>query len=201
MSSKQVLWGLVPWLLYAVVTIPDDDRAAEVAALVALAWALGAAARDLYQRRSVKIVDACAIAIFGGYAILGAWGSQSTASTIEDQGRGLAAAVLAAVMLVSAAISPFTEQYARESVPPVYWTSPVFRSIHRDLSIRWGVAIVFVAISYLVAEDVHAVQGSNLVTFALTWILPLIAIVVAVRSTTTSTAPEGSRKLFRSGTP
>ena len=35
MSSKQVLWGLVPWLLYAVLTIPDGDRASLLAAVVA----------------------------------------------------------------------------------------------------------------------------------------------------------------------
>ncbi|QIY65844.1 MULTISPECIES: hypothetical protein [unclassified Streptomyces] len=48
--------------------------------------------------------------------------------------------VIAAVALGSLAFTPFTEQYARESVPPGYGDSPVFRRTNRVLTaIRGGV--------------------------------------------------------------
>jgi len=213
LSSKQVLWGLVPWLLYAVVTIPDGDRASLLAAVVAAAWAIAAMSRAFASRSRPKILEVCAAAVFMTFALIGLLGSAGMRNILDDQGRGLAAAILAAAMLVSAAVHPFTEQYTPNDVPPSYRSSPVFRSVHRDLSIRWGCTIAVVAISYLIEADVRAAQGSEVLAFALTWLIPLGAVAVAARQSKVSgvgrkaaaaasgTWPDPNTKFFRSGTP
>ena len=43
---------------------------------------------------------------------------------LAGYGRALAAAILAAVIFLLLPVMPFTEQYARESVPREYWHSP-----------------------------------------------------------------------------
>ena len=71
MSSKQVLWGLVPWLLYAVLTIPDGDRAGLVAAVVAVAWAVAATvARDSHRDVGRRSSTSAAFAVFGDFALI-----------------------------------------------------------------------------------------------------------------------------------
>jgi hypothetical protein len=38
--------------------------------------------------------------------------------------------------------TPFTEQYARESVPRQFWSSPAFKQTNRRLTIMWAFAEV-----------------------------------------------------------
>lgn len=213
MSSKQVLWGLVPWLLYAVLTVPGGQHADLIAAAVAAGWSVITVVRAFAAGRRPKIIDLCGLAVFATYTVIEAIGSDNTRGVLDDQGRGLAVAILAATMLISAAVHPFTEQYARSDVPDSYRSSPVFRSVHRDLSIRWGCTIAAVAISYLVEADVRAAQGSELLAFVLSWVVPVAAVAVAARQSRVSgpgrraaaaaagTWPEAQTRFFRSGTP
>ena len=50
---------------------------------------------------------------------------------------------------------PFTEQFARESVPQAYWSSPTFKKINRVLSAAWGVAIFAVGVSRVGAAAIN----------------------------------------------
>jgi hypothetical protein len=49
---------------------------------------------------------------------------------------------------------PFTEQFARESVPKSEWSSPTFKKINRVLSTGWGAAIFFLGVSRVLAAVV-----------------------------------------------
>lgn len=212
MSSKQVLLGLIPWMLYAVLTIPEGESAGIVAAVIAAIWAAGAVLRLVIVKHRPKMLDACGLGVFAAFTAIEVFGTDHARTILDNQGRGLAAAVLAAVMLLSAPAHPFTEQYTRSDIPPMYRSSPVFRSVHRDLSIRWGCTIAFVAVSYLVEADVRAAQGSDVLTFVLTWIVPIGAVAVAARQSQVSSVgrraaaapgswPEPNTNFFRSGTP
>jgi hypothetical protein len=57
--------------------------------------------------------------------------------------RAIAAALLASIALGSLFFTPFTEQYARESVPRKFWHSPTFEATNRRLTTMW--ALVFAA--------------------------------------------------------
>jgi hypothetical protein len=50
---------------------------------------------------------------------------------------------------------PFTEQYARESVPEQFWSSPRFKAVNRQLTTMW--ACVFAAMVPL-----HVIAGDGL---------------------------------------
>ena len=70
----------------------------------------------------MKLLEAVAVPVF---AAIGVWALLvSTADgALAVYGRGIASLVLAAILWASLAWRPFTEQYARESVPQLYWES------------------------------------------------------------------------------
>ena len=46
--------------------------------------------------------------------------------------------ILGLIILILVPFIPFTEQFARESVPRSQWTSPTFKKIILGLSAAWG---------------------------------------------------------------
>ncbi len=50
---------------------------------------------------------------------------------------------------------PFYEQFARESVPQAYWSSPTFKKINRVLSAGWSLAIFAVGVSRVLAAAIN----------------------------------------------
>ncbi len=130
------------------------------------------------------MIDVTGVATFGALALIGFSGGQSATNRIADYGRGTAALVLAAIMLVSSVTMPFTEQYARESVPRQYRGSPVFRSVNRRISALWGGAAVIMGAGHLLAGRLdpasNPVTGARPVDLILNWALPIALILFAV---------------------
>ena len=84
---------------------------------------------------------------------------------IVDYGRGVCALILAVIMLGSLLVVPFTEQYAREQVPPAYWHSPVFRVLNRRISAAFGLAVlVMAAVTSCPAGSSHAATSPRSAT-------------------------------------
>jgi hypothetical protein len=61
------------------------------------------------------------------------------------------ALIIGVVILATLPVVPFTEQFARQSTPQAYWNSPTFKRINRVLSTGWGLALIGVGISRLIA--------------------------------------------------
>jgi hypothetical protein len=83
---------------------------------------------------------------------------------------------------------PFTEQYARESVPREYWQSPTFRSINRRISAAWGGAIAVMALSHVAGgmfetPDAGARLLHRPVDLLFNWIVPALLLWAAARYT------------------
>ena len=183
MNSNKMFLSLIPWVVFSVII---NRRGADAAAIAALA----AAVLSLYflvkqsQKGGVKTIDITGVATFGLLAFTGFSGGQSTTDWIADYGRGTAALVLAAIMLGSAITVPFTEQYARESVPREYWTSPVFRSVNRRISALWGGVAAVMGAGHLLAGRLdpasNPVAGARPVDLILNWALPIALILFAV---------------------
>ncbi|MCE3554130.1 hypothetical protein LWC33_22095 [Pseudonocardia sp. RS11V-5] len=95
--------------------------------------------------------------------------------------------MLGLTILVTAPFSPFTAEYARQSTPREYWGSPTFLEITRTISTVCGVALVVMGVAAVVvsALDVHAdgTDSAYLLDLLLNWVVPIVAIVVAVRFT------------------
>jgi F0F1-type ATP synthase membrane subunit a len=99
-------------------------------------------------------------------------------------------------MLGSLLFVPFTEQYARESVPPEYWHSPLFRVINRHISAAFAVAILVMAASHFYSgyrESQHDL--SQRLNLLLNWAVPIVVILAAIRYTSriTSDSAQPSR--------
>jgi hypothetical protein len=183
MNSNKMCLSLIPWAAFSVIINRRGADAAAIAALAAAALSLFFLVRES-QKGGVKVIDVTGIATFGALALIGFSGGQSATNWIADYGRGTAALVLAAIMLASSITMPFTQQYARESVPREYWSSPVFRSVNRRISALWGGAAAVMGVGHLLAGRLdpasNPVTGARPVDLILNWALPIGLILFAV---------------------
>ena len=111
-----------------------------------------------------------------------------TAVALQDPGasewvtryaRAMAAALLALIAFGSLLVVPFTEQYARESVPRQLWSSPRFRKINRQLTTMW--ALVFAAM--VPAHVIAGAVGTHRANLIFNWAIPIALIVWAAKRT------------------
>lgn len=143
------------------------------------------AAWGAFRGRSWKILDVTAIAVFGILAVVGLFAGDQLNVTLTNFARGGLTFVLAAIMLISAFTIPFTEQYARESVDPALWHSPIFREKNRRISLVWAGAVFLMGCSHVVAGVLadHAAPGTAPGNVILNWVIPIVLIVLAVKQT------------------
>lgn len=104
---------------------------------------------------SVKVLEIGSLALFGAlvfYTLVAApeW-TVATVRLAVDAG-------LFAIALVSLLVGrPFTLQYARESVPKEFWSSPLFLSTNRQITAAWTAAFAVMAGADAAAQYVDAI--------------------------------------------
>jgi hypothetical protein len=187
MDAKRFLIALAPWVLFALVAERVGADAVGIAALLAC---LGSLALAIYGVRhgGLKIIDGAGVITFAAIAAAGFLGGHQIDKFLVHYGRGGAALVLATIMGVSAFTVPFTEQYARESVDPQYWDSPVFRAKNKAISLLWAGVILVMAVCHLIAGALAAtagVAGRHPGNILLNWAVPILLILWAVKRTET----------------
>jgi hypothetical protein len=183
MDAKRFLIALAPWVLFALVAERVGADAVGIAALLAC---LGSLALAIYGVRhgGLKIIDGAGVITFAAIAATGFLGGHQVDEFLVHYGRGGAALVLATIMAVSTFTVPFTEQYARESVDPQYWDSPVFRAKNKAISLLWAGVILVMAVCHLIAGALAAtsgVAGRHPGNIVLNWAVPILLILWAVR--------------------
>lgn len=186
MNGKTILLGLAPWALFSVLAQQLGSGAVGVAALLACAGSLALAVVGASSKGGVKIIDAAGVVTFGVIAALGFFGPPALDQTLVDFARGGSALVLAAVMGISVVTVPFTEQYARESVDPRYWSGPEFRATNKRISAVWAGVVFVMAICHLIAGAIAAaagVDGGHPGSVLLNWMIPIGLIMWAVKQT------------------
>jgi len=89
------------------------------------------------------------------------------------------------VLWASVALRPFTEQYARESVPQQYWDSPRFHAVNCRISAVWAVAVTVIGIGHLVSGALTDYPTSVVIPadVLLNWVVPFGLIWLTVRYT------------------
>ncbi|MFJ6570497.1 hypothetical protein ACIQNU_24080 [Streptomyces sp. NPDC091292] len=181
MNTKSVLLSFVPWVAFSLL-VQDGANSVGFAALLGAVLAIWLIVRG--RASGLKVIDAAGVVTFVALACAAFAGGDVLRDNVAYYGRGAATLVLALVMLASVPVLPFTEQYARESVPRQYWTSPVFRSVNRRISGVWGLAVLAMAIGTLaagyLASDGKESWSANLV---LNWVVTIVAVIVAIRYT------------------
>ena len=175
--------GFSPLIVFSLLTkiLPSSDVG--VAGLVAAVLALVAMviSRPLWPP---KILNACSLVIFTVLAVLGFSLDKGDQSWLATWPGGGVAIILGAVILLLVPVIPFTEQYAKESVPREEWGSPTFKRVNHALSLAWGASIVVIGISRVLAEAVarHS-SGHHLAEILLGAGVPVIIIVYMLKFT------------------
>lgn len=175
MQKAAIFLGFVPWIVFSVVAGPSTWM---WAALAALLCSLILSVPSWRRTRSISVLDAAGLVFFGVLVVLALVLDRATLQPIEDRAQLLSSIVIAVVALGSLAVGrPFTEFYARQQTPREYWKSPAFKQINRVITAVWGLVFVVnalcdVAVAYLGASpDVF------------NWVVPIVAIVAAVKFT------------------
>ena len=189
MNPKKMLTSLVPWAVYSVLVERVGAHAAGYAALLAAVLALVLVIKD--RAHGVKLIDAAGVGTFAILSAIAFMGSEATRVDIAHYGRGISTLVLGLIMLGSVLVLPFTEQYARESVPRQYWGSPVFKSVNRRISAVWGGVVVAMACGHLLSGHLEATgnqtSGTNLI---LNWGIPVALALWAIKFTNRVTSDD-----------
>lgn len=175
MQKAAIFLGFVPWIVFSVVAGPSTWM---WAALAAFLCSLILSVPSWRSTRSIGVLDAAGLVFFGVLVVLALVLDRATLQPIEDRAQLLSSVVIALVALGSLAVGrPFTEYYARQQTPREYWNSPTFKQINRVITAVWGLVFVLnalcdAAVAYLgVTSDVF------------NWVVPVVAIVAAVKFT------------------
>ena len=185
MNPLSLILGFLPLIAFSVLS----GRVADNGAAWAAAVACGIAVVLLVVKRTwpPKIMDTLQAVVFGVIAVVGFVGGQDVDAWLFDWANGLTTLTLGVLILLFLPVMPFTEQYARESVPKEYWEEPTFRRINRNLSLAWGVAIVVMGLSSLAVawlrSRADSTSDANLLDLMLNWVVPIAVIVSMVRFT------------------
>jgi hypothetical protein len=175
--------GFLPLIAFSLLTkiLPSNDIgvAGLVAALLALAVML--TSRPIWPP---KILNVCSLVIFTILAVLGFSLDKGDKTWLATWPGGGVAIVIGAVILLLVPVVPFTEQYAKESVPKEEWGTPTFKRVNHGLSLAWGGSIVVIGVARVLAEAVarHS-SGHHLAQILLGAAVPAIIIVYMLKFT------------------
>src|SRR5271163_4871297 len=119
-----------------------------------------------------KIINTCSLALFALVAVLGFTLGQNDDRWLATWGGAGVGLILGLIILALIPVMPFTEQFARESVPQAYWSSPTFKKINRVLSTGWGVAIFGIGLSRVAAAAINGHTTRRLPEILLGLVVP-----------------------------
>lgn len=125
------------------------------------------------------ILELGAIVAFVGFTVVAFIADPSTTHWVARYARAIAALVLAMIAFSSLLFVPFTEQYARESVPREFWSTSRFKQVNRQLTGMWGCVFLVMMVSHIVAGAIDTRRGNTIFN----WVVPIILIIWAVKRT------------------
>jgi hypothetical protein len=171
--------ALVPWVLFSVVARISVDAAS----LLALAAAAVIAVPGIKAGRP-KILELAAVVSFAAFAAVVLVIDPGAADTLHRYARAIAAGLLAVIAFGSLLFTPFTEQYARESVPERLWDTPGFKAGNRAMTAMWGAVFAAMVPLHVIAGTIDTQRG-NLI---FTWVLPVLLVMWAAKRSDAATS-------------
>jgi len=172
-QKAAIFVGFAPWIIFAVVAGPSSWM---YAALTALICSLVLAVPEWRRNHAVSVLNIAGIVFFAVLVVLALVLDRGALQAVEARAQLISSVVIALVALGSLAVGrPFTEYYAKQSTPREYWESPPFKRINRVLTLVWAAVFVFNALCDLLV----ATSGAS--SDLLNWVLPVVAIVAAVK--------------------
>jgi hypothetical protein len=167
--------AFIPWVLFTLITQHDSLKAA---AIIALASSVAIAIRSV-SATGPKVLEIGAVLAFVGFTVVAFTADASTGAWVARYGRAIAAALLALIAFGSLLLIPFTEQYARASVPRELWSAPRFKQLNRQLTLMWGLVFCVMVTSHVIAGAIDTRRANTIFN----WVVPIILIVWAVKRT------------------
>jgi hypothetical protein len=165
--------ALVPWVVF---TLLAQHSTLKAAAVVALITAAGIMIRSIITS-GLKLLELGAVIAFLGFTVAAFAADHATGVWLARYSRAIAAALLASIAFGSLLFTPFTEQYARDSVPREFWSSPTFTATNRRLTTMW--AWVFTAfVPFHVLAGVIDKKPTNVL---FNWVIPIALIIWAAK--------------------
>jgi len=128
-----------------------------------------------------KIINTCSLVLFALIAVLGFTLGKHDDRWLATWSGGGVAVILGLIILALVPVIPFTEQFARESVPQAYWSSPTFKKINRVLSTAWGVAIFGIGLCRVAAAAVDGYTTRRLPETLLGLVVPVVIILYMLK--------------------
>ncbi|WP_043809624.1 hypothetical protein [Rhodococcus triatomae] len=186
--------GFAPWALFLVMPrVPGDGAfvyAGALATVVAVALTLWAR-----SRLCATTLEAAAIPTFAALILLALFGTPSVHDWLRVYAPAVTLWALTAVMATSLATVPFTERYARRSLPESYWQSPHLHTVNRRLSLVWfgctALAAAGVTAATAVTRGPAAGETEQYLTLSLYWVVPAVSVLIACRYTEHATNRAG----------
>jgi hypothetical protein len=173
-----LIWSFAPWVAFLVVgRFASFTEAIAAGLLVAVVVLVRSIAR--HQVHMLDVVSPAYFVIVGALVVLIHPGHLDDWTRYAQAG---AHATLTLLVFGSILVGhPFTESYARESVPQAYWDSPQFRAVNRRISTAWGLAFLIGTLSLIVAGSVDFRQA------LLRVVVPFGSLVMAYKYTQSQT--------------
>jgi hypothetical protein len=180
MSPAKLILAFLPLIAYSAIVSVGGAHTVPSAALISLALVAGIVAVSLIRGATPKLLNITTGGVFALYLAV-AIAAPGTTEFLASYGRALAPIVVAAVVFALLPVMPFTEQFARESVPQEFWNDPHFHALNRRLSAVWGGVIGAVGVGHAVQEALPADRPGIGAIFG--WALPFVLFLIALRYT------------------
>jgi hypothetical protein len=180
MKSTALILAFLPLIAFSLLSRFLPHGYIGVAGLVAAVAALIALATS-HPIWPPKILNACSLVLFALIAALGFTLGKNDDRWLATWGGAGVGIVLGLVILLLIPVLPFTEQFARQSVPPSQWASPTFKKINRVLSAAWGLAIFALGVSRVAAAGINGHTTRRLPEFLLGLALPVAIILYMLK--------------------
>jgi hypothetical protein len=180
MKTLTLILTFLPLIIFSVLARFLPHGYIGVAGLVAAVAALIAIAVS-HSVWPPKIINTCSLVLFALIAILGfTVGSHDDRWLATWGGAGMPL-IIGLIILILVPVVPFTEQFARETTPQAYWSSPTFKKINRVLSVGWGLAIFAVGLSRVAAAAINGHTTHRLPELLLGLAVPSVILLYMLR--------------------
>jgi hypothetical protein len=177
-SRSSIYLAFIPWLLFGVISHRDSLQAATVVALLA------AIAVCVHSGNRPKLLELATVGAFAAFALAAYAIDPADTHWLTDYARAIATALLALIAFTSLRFTPFTEQYARESVPEEYWHTTEFRNKNRDLTRMWALVFTAMVPSHILAGALDTHRADTLFN----WVVPIALVAWAAKRTERASA-------------
>ncbi len=167
--------AFIPWIVFSFAAQHSTPKLAAVGALLI---SVLIAARSI-RAGAAKLIELGAVVAFVGFTVAAFTADPATGAFLARYARAIAAAVLSTIAFGSLLVTPFTEQYARESIPRELWSSPQFKHINRQLTTMWGLVFAAMVPAHVIAGAIDS-HRANLI---FNWAIPIALVIWAAKRT------------------